>query len=259
MPYPKGPLKNRSSFIPGKYAVITTEGRVTNVIPGIQGCSLSILASPKLGANFVQMVGVVSATGKTTLPYGRAEGIETFLYVMDGEGSLDVTADGKTTTLAAGGFMYSPPGKGIAFASRGDGPVTILLYKQRFTPHPDPAAKKPWMVTGSIRDIAESEYDRMENVLVRDLLPVDEAFDMNFHTLAFLPGGCHPFVETHVQEHGMYIYQGQGLYLLDEQWLPVESGDFIWIAPFCKQACYCTGLERLEYIYSKDCHRDEAI
>ena len=259
MPYPEGFLRNRSSFEPGKYAVITTEGRVINVIPGIQGCALSILASPKLGANFVQMVGTVSATGRTTMPYGRAEDIETLIFVMDGEGSLDVTADGQTVSLAAGGYLYSPPGKGLDFASNGDGPVTILLYKQRFTPHPDPAVQRPWVVTGSIRDIGESEYDGMENVLVRDLLPVDEAFDMNFHTLAFLPGGCHPFVETHVQEHGMYIYEGQGLYLLDEQWLPVESGDFIWIAPFCKQACYGTGRGRMEYIYSKDCHRDEPI
>ena len=259
MSYPQGPLKNRSSFMPGKYAVITTEGRVINVIPGITGCALSILASPKLGANFVQMVGSVSTTGRTTVPYGQAEGIETFLFVMDGEGTLDVTADGNKVPLTAGGYVYSPPGKGMDFASKGDSPVTILLYKQRFTPHPDPAAKAPWVVTGSIRDIEEREYDGIENVLVRNLLPVDEAFDMNFHTLAFLPGGCHPFVETHVQEHGMYIYQGQGLYLLDEQWLPVEPGDFIWIAPFCKQACYGTGRERMEYIYSKDCHRDEPI
>ncbi|WP_027183750.1 (S)-ureidoglycine aminohydrolase [Desulfovibrio inopinatus] len=259
MPYPEGFLKNRSSYEPGKYAVITTEGRVINVVPGIKGCALSILASPKLGANFVQMVGTVSTAGKTTIPYGQAENIETLLFVMDGEGSLDVTVGGKTKTLTAGGYIYSPPGKGVDFASKGDAPVTILLYKQRFIPHPDPEVKQPWMVTGSIRNIEESFYDQMENVFVRDLLPVDEAFDMNFHTLAFLPGGCHPFVETHVQEHGMYIYQGQGLYLLDEQWLPVESGDFIWIAPFCKQACYGTGLERMEYIYSKDCHRDEAI
>ncbi|XXJ18567.1 (S)-ureidoglycine aminohydrolase [Desulfovibrio caledoniensis] len=259
MPYPEGFLKNRSEYVPGKYAVITTEGRVINVVPGIEDCALSIVASPKLGANFVQMVGAVSTEGRTTMPYGQAENIETLLFVMSGEGTLKATVDGKTATLSAGGYIYAPPGKGISFASSGDAPVEILLYKQRFIPHPDPAVQAPWMVTGSIRDIDESLYDSMENVFVRDLLPVDQAFDMNFHTLAFLPGGCHPFVETHVQEHGMYIYQGEGLYLLDEKWLPVQSGDFIWIAPFCKQACYGIGRERMEYIYSKDCHRDEAI
>jgi (S)-ureidoglycine aminohydrolase len=259
MPYPDGFLSNRSVFEPGKYAVITPEGRVINTIPGIENCAMTILASPKLGAGFVQMIGTVSTTGRTTLPYGAAENIETFLFVLDGEGSLNVRSGEESVTLTAGGYLYSPPGAGIDFASTGDGEVRILLYKQRFVPHPDPAFPKPWMVTGSIREIEEQYYDSMENVFVRDLLPVDEAFDMNFHTLAFLPGGCHPFVETHVQEHGAYVYSGQGLYLLDNEWIPVQSEDFIWFAPFCKQACYGTGLERMEYIYSKDCHRDEYI
>lgn len=259
MGYPNGVLKNRSVIEPGKYAVISPEGRVINVIPGITGCKMTTLASPKLGANFVQMIGTVGTDGKTTMPYGAEEGIEALLFVMDGSGSLEVTVGETRETLTAGGYVYAPPGEGIQFSSTGDGEVRILLYKQRFVPHPDPEMKRPWVVVGNIRDIAESHYDEMENVLVRDLLPVDECFDMNFHTLAFLPGGCHPFVETHVQEHGAYIYSGHGLYLLDEQWIPVQAEDFIWFAPFCKQACYGTGLERMEYIYSKDCNRDEAI
>jgi len=259
MPYPQGFLKNRSVFQPGKYAVISTEGRVVNVIPGIEGCALSILASPKLGAGFVQMVGTVSVNGRTAMPYARAEGVEAFLFVIDGQGSLEATVEGTAHALSAGGYVYAPPGAGLEFASKGDAEVRILLYKQRFIPHPDPEVRRPWVVTGSIREIAERRYDAMDNVFVRDLLPVDEAFDMNFHTLAFLPGGCHPFVETHVQEHGAYIYRGEGLYLLDETWIPVENDDFIWFAPFCKQACYCTGRDRLEYVYSKDCHRDEPI
>ncbi len=259
MPYPDGFLSNRSVIEPHKYAVISPEGRVINVIPGIENCAMTILASPKLGANFVQMIGTVSNKGRTLHPYGAEENIESLIFVMDGDGSLTITVDGQTETLSAGGYMYAPPGKGIDFMSNGDGEVRILLYKQRFIAHPDPAMKLPWTIVGSIKDIDERLYDEMDNVLVRDLLPVDEAFDMNFHTLAFLPGGCHPFVETHVQEHGAYIYQGQGLYLLGEKWIPVEAEDFIWFAPFCKQACYGTGLERMEYIYSKDCHRDEKV
>jgi len=45
----------------------------------------------------------------------------------------------------------------------------------------------------------------MDNVFLRDLLPNDLEFDMNMHTLKFMPDGCHPFVETHVQEHGAYL------------------------------------------------------
>ncbi len=99
----------------------------------------------------------------------------------------------------------------------------------------------------------------MENVFVRDLLPVDERFDMNMHILSFAPGGCHPFVETHVQEHGAYLYEGEGLYLLNDDWVPVKAEDFIWMGAYCKQCCYGVGLTRLSYIYSKDCHRDAEI
>ncbi len=99
----------------------------------------------------------------------------------------------------------------------------------------------------------------MANVFVRDLLPVDEAFDMNMHILTFEPGGCHPFIETQVQEPGPYLYEGQGMYLLDDDWVSVKAEDFIWFGPFCKQACYGTGRGRLSYIYSKDCHRDVTL
>src|SRR6056297_563184 len=139
MPYPDGFLSNRSVFEPGKYAVITPEGRVINVIPGIENCAMTILASPKLGAGFVQMIGTVSTKGRTTMPYGAAENIETVLFVLDGEGSLTARSGDETVTLTAGGYLYSPPGRGIDFASTGEGDVRILLYKQRFVPHPDPA------------------------------------------------------------------------------------------------------------------------
>ena len=134
----------------------------------------------------------------------------------------------------------------------------FLLYKQRYIPHPDPAMQ-PYAVFGNTNDIEERIYDNMENVFVRDLLPVDERFDMNMHILSFAPGGCHPFVETHVQEHGAYLYEGEGLYLLNDDWVPVKAEDFIWMGAYCKQCCYGVGLTRLSYIYSKDCHRDAEI
>ena len=118
---------------------------------------------------------------------------------------------------------------GISFRNETDKPLRFLLYKQRYIPHPDPAMQ-PYAVFGNTNDIEERIYDNMENVFVRDLLPVDERFDMNMHILSFAPGGCHPFVETHVQEHGAYLYEGEGLYLLNDDWVPVKAEDFIWMA-----------------------------
>lgn len=258
MAYPEGLLKTRAVIRPGEYAVIPPEGRVRNVIPGIEGCNMSIIASPKLGASFVQYVGTALPGGGTVAPFAQEPGVEAFLYVMDGSGALTAATCGQKHALAPGGYVFAPAGKGLEFTNTTNAPVRFLLYKQRYIPHPDPAMQ-PYAVFGNTNDIEERIYDNMENVFVRDLLPVDERFDMNMHILSFAPGGCHPFVETHVQEHGAYLYEGEGLYLLNDDWVPVKAEDFIWMGAYCKQCCYGVGLTRLSYIYSKDCHRDAEI
>ena len=108
-------------------------------------------------------------------------------------------------------------------------------------------------------DLEVFHLDDMENVEMKNFLPTDLAYDMNFHILSFAPGASHSFVETHIQEHGMYILEGEGVYLLDEDWRLIKKGDFVWFGPYCPQAAYAAGRTRYTYIYSKDCNRDAAI
>ena len=68
MPYPKGFLESRAVIKPGIFSIIPPEGRVINSIPGFHGCKLTIIASPKYGASFVQYVGSVEKGGKTIFP-----------------------------------------------------------------------------------------------------------------------------------------------------------------------------------------------
>lgn len=256
MPYPKGFLESRAVIKPGIYTLIPPEGRVINSIPGFDKCRLTIIASPKYGASFVQYVGTVDSGGKTTTKFVEDPEVETFIFVMDGEGELQVTIGNKTEKLKLGGYAFSPPEYGIEFENISSQSVRILLYKQRYVHLGD---LKPWTVFGNINNIEENIYDEMDNVFLRDLLPNNLEFDMNMHTLKFMPDGCHPFVETHVQEHGAYLLGGQGLYLLGEDWLHVKKEDFIWFGPFTQQAAYTTGREPLWYIYSKDMNRDAEI
>jgi len=253
MGYPEGLLKTRAVIRPGEYAVIPPEGRVNNVIPGIENCRMTILASPKMGASFVQYIGTAQPGGGTSAPFAAEEGIESFIYVMDEVGSLEVTVSGRTVTLTPGGYAYAVPGGGLQFYNAGDVPVRFLLYKQRYVACGD---LQPECIVGNVNDIPERIYDDMANVFVRDLLPTDIRFDMNMHTLSFEPAGCHPFVETHVQEHGAYLLEGEGIYLLGQDWIQVQQEDFIFFGPFVQQAVYATGRGRLTYIYSKDCNRD---
>jgi (S)-ureidoglycine aminohydrolase len=256
MGYPKGNLVSRAVVKPGVYTVIPPEGRVLNVLPHFEGFSTTILASPKYGASFVFYVSRLDAGAKTTRTWCKEDGIESFIYFMDeekrGEGKVRVRVMGEEKTLSQGGYAYAPAGAGIDIANEGCG-VRVLLYKQRYVPVDGFEARTVW---GNVNEIQERIYDDMENVFIQDLLPMDLGFDMNFHILSFEPAGCHPFIETHVQEHGAYILSGQGVYMLEEDYVQVQKEDFIWFGPFAKQAVYATGRERLSYIYSKDFNRD---
>ena len=126
MGYPDGLLKTRAVIRPGEYAVIPPEGRVHNVIPGIEGCTVSIIASPKLGASFVQYVGTAQPGGGTSSPFAREAGVESFLYVMDGEGALTAStcnAQFPQRHCRRSGFYYRRAGVG-----RG-------RHRQRVPPH----------------------------------------------------------------------------------------------------------------------------
>jgi len=253
MGYPKDILSSRAVVKHGNYAVIPPEGRVNNVIPGIERCRVSIVASPKMGASFVQYVVDAEKNGGTVKPFGAEPGIETFLYIIEGEASLK--AGGETRQAGAGAYIFSPAGVGLEF--RGTGEKTrALLYKQRYVPLEGQSAR---VVYGNVNGMPFREYDSMANVFIKDLLPVELGFDMNMHILSFAPGGCHPFVETHVQEHGAYILEGEGCYLLDNEWKMIKQEDFVWFGPFVTQAAYGVGRGNFTYIYSKDCHRDAAV
>lgn len=252
MGYPNDILKSRAVIRHGNYAVIPPEGTVNNVIPGIEDCRISIVASPKMGASFVEYIVDAGPAGHTTRPFAGQAGIESFLYVISG--LVEVQAgEGEKYILEDGGYLYAAPGQGISFAVLGDAPANMILYKQRFIPLD---GRLPLTVAGNVNHIPYRDYDDMNNVKIKDLLPTDIVYDMNFHILSFAPGGCHPFIETHVQEHGAYMLQGEGVYYLGETWMPIKKGDYVWFGPFSTQGAYGVGRESFTYIYSKDCNRD---
>ena len=253
MGYRKDLLATRAEIHPGLWAVIPPDGLVNNVIPYIKDCKVSIVASPKMGASFVQYVVEAGPEGRTTDLFGKLAHEESFLYIV--EGQVLVTVDGTEYEMTAGGYAYAPAGVGIAFTNQGSY-ARILLYKQRYVPL---EGYETQVVTGNVNEIEYVIYDEMENVFIKDLLPTDAGYDMNMHILSFLPGASHSIVETHVQEHGMYILEGEGMYLLDKTWMGIKKEDFVWFGPYCPQCSYGVGREAFTYIYSKDCNRDVEI
>lgn len=253
MGYPEGILKNRSIIKKGSYAVITPEGRVKNVVPGFELCEMTILGSPKLGAGFVDYIIKMKAGGCNKRGIG-GDGVETFVHCIEGE--ITAYADDVAYPLTAGGYLYCPPDQKMYLENKSSAPAKLFLYKQTYEPLDD---LKPWVVSGNTNEMEFKIYDDMENVFVKDLLPTDLAYDMNMHILSFDPGGCHPFIETHYQEHGAYILSGLGVYHLDGEWFPVEKEDYLYMSAYVSQAAYGAGREPFAYIYSKDCHRDPKL
>ena len=250
MSYPKDVLSTRAIVKPGLFAVLPRAGLVNNVLPGVENAKVSIVASPKLGASFVQYVIEAEADGCAKKPLAAEPDVESFIYCIDG--FVECMVSGQHIHLSTGGYIYLPANQGgIQFtckeASR------LLLYKQKFVPI---AGEEPYLVQGNVNDIPFQEYEGMTNVFIKDLLPKDIAFDMNMHILSFEPGGCHSFVETHVQEHGAYILSGEGMYIMEQEWMPIRKDDFMWFGPYVPQASYGIGREPFAYIYSKDCNRD---
>lgn len=254
MGYPKDVLSTRSIVKPGLYAVIPPDGLVNNVIPGIEGCKVSIIASPKMGAGFVQYLVNAQPGGKTTKKFGNESNIETFIYCI--KGNVKVKINGEEKEFIDGGYAYAPAGVGFEFENTSNETANLLLYKQVYVPI---GGYRSRVYFGNVNEIEYKIYDDMENVFVKDLLPTDLGFDMNMHILSFAPGGSHEFVETHVQEHGAYMLEGEGLYLLDDKWMTIKKGDYIWFGAYVAQAAYGIGRKNFTYIYSKDCNRDVTL
>ncbi|MEC7191364.1 MAG: cupin domain-containing protein, partial [Pseudomonadota bacterium] len=85
--------------------------------------------------------------------------------------------------------------------------------------------------------------------------PDDIRHDMHVNIVTFQPGGVIPFAETHVMEHGLYVLQGKAVYHLNQSWIEVEAGDYMWLRAFCPQACYAGGPEPFRYLLYKDVNR----
>ena len=125
-------LSNRSVVKRDSYAIITPQGRVTNVIPGIKDSTMTILCTPKMGAGFVQLIGKLGPTAHTEYPYATAAHEESFIYVLDGCIELEVSVGEEKKVLTQGGYAYAPAGVGIGFKNVNGKEGRILLYKQRY-------------------------------------------------------------------------------------------------------------------------------
>ena len=138
------------------------------------------------------------------------------ILYFHGGGLLYGHKDDQEATLTEGGYIFSPEGNKIAFENKSGQDAKMYVYKRRYDRIEGYSAHT---VVANVNDMEWVEYEGMNNCHIKDLLPAagDFGFDMNMHILKFKLGASHGYIETHIQEHGMYFLSGKGMYRLAER------------------------------------------
>lgn len=227
---------------------------VTSYLPGWEKTRLWLIARPMSGFSetFSQYVMEVEPGGGSDMPDPET-GAEHVLFVTDG--LITLTIDGQGFELDAGGYAYIPAGSRWTLLAEGHGPARFHWVRKLYEPAPGIAPPKAFVT--SDRDVKPSPMPDTNGVwaTTRFADPADLAHDMHVNIVTFQPGGTIPFEETHVMEHGLYVLEGKAVYKLNQDWIEVEAGDFMWLRAYCPQACYAAGPGPFRYLLYKDVNR----
>lgn len=230
---------------------------VTSLLPGWTRTRAWILARPLSGfaETFAQYAVEVGSGGGSGSPEPDPQA-QAALLVASGE--MTLTLDGQIHQLATGSYAYIPPGKAWTVMNAGQDTLQFHWVRKRWIPAPELSPPDP--ILGS--DI-EEQIDWMPGTkdwgTTRWVNPQDLRHDMHVNIVTFQPGGRIPFAETHVMEHGLYVLQGTARYLLNQDWVTVGPGDFMWLRAWCPQACFATGDIPFRYLLYKDVNRHPAL
>ena len=219
-----------------RYALFPLEGYPTSRLPSWPDAEVRVLASPALGAQFVQYL--------IDLPPGKSGGfdpddrVETFYYVLSGAN--------------AGTFALLPPRAEFSWQAQGSTRLLVLrkVFERTRVGELFPALK------GIATAVEATPFADNPHARLQLLIPDELQYDLAMNIFTFDPGHGLPYVETHVMEHGLLMLEGKGMYYLDGEWMEVEKDDFIWMGPYCPQSFYATGPTPAKYIYYKNVNRD---
>lgn len=239
------------------YAVIprsVMRSIVTSRLPHWRGARAWILARPLSGfaETFAQYIVELAPGGGSDTPEPSA-GAEAVLFMLDG--AADLTIDDTVHALRAGSYVFIGPESTWAIHNSSNAAATFQWIRKQYEYAPGVAA--PGSFVAHDDDVAPTPMPDCNGVWAtsRFVDPDDMAHDMHVTIVTFQPGGVIPFSETHVMEHGLYVLEGKALYQLNEDWVEVEAGDFMWLRAFCPQACYAAGPGAFRYLLYKDVNR----
>ena len=260
---PKGGLPPQTQLLTDRamfteaYAVIpkgTMSDIVTSLLPFWDKSRFWVLARPMSGfaETFSQYIAEVLPGGGSDRPE-TDEGVEAVLFVV--EGGITVTIDGTAHEMAEGGYAFLPPQ--VEWTLRNNGSEAARFHWIRKAYEPVDGLDLPDAFVTNEKDVAPIAMPDTNGVWAtsRFVEPTDLRHDMHVTIVTLQPGGVIPFAETHVMEHGLYVLEGKAVYRLNQDWVEVEAGDYMWLRAFCPQACYAGGPGPFRYLLYKDVNR----
>ncbi|MDH6233650.1 (S)-ureidoglycine aminohydrolase [Mesorhizobium soli] len=213
-----------------------------------------VIARPLSGfaETFSQYVMEVQPGGGSDQPEPDADA-EGVLFVVEGE--ITVTVDGAAHRLTPGGYAFLPPASG--WTLRNESAAAARFHWIRKAYEYVEGIDVPEPIFANENDIAPTAMPDTDGkwATTRFVDPADLRHDMHVTIVTFKPGGIIPFPETHVMEHGLYVLEGQAVYRLNQDWVEVQAGDYMWLRAFCPQACYSGGPGDFRYLLYKDVNR----
>ncbi|VVD64091.1 bifunctional allantoicase/(S)-ureidoglycine aminohydrolase [Pandoraea soli] len=249
-------LTDRAMFTEA-YAVIpkgVMRDIVTSHLPFWDNTRLWVLARPLSGfaETFAQYIMEVGAGGGSDQPE-QDENAEGVLFVVEGE--ITVTIQGKANRLTPGGYAFLPPATDWQVRNHSQGTARFHWIRKHYQAvagflAPEPFVKNEQDVEPIPMPGTDGRWVTTRFVDIQDM-----RHDMHVNIVTFQPGGVIPFAETHVMEHGLYVLEGKAVYRLNQDWVEVEAGDFMWLRAFCPQACYAGGPGPFRYLLYKDVNR----
>ncbi len=254
---PQTQLMTDRAVFTNSYAVIpkgTMQDIVTSLLPFWEGARFWVLARPMSGfaETFSHYIAEVEPGGGSDRPE-TGTGVQAVLFVVDGKISL--TIDGAVHEMTTGGYAYIPPGTDWSLHNRGQANASFHWIRKAYVAVD--GLEAPEALITNENDIAQTAMPDCGDVwaTTRFVDPGDLRHDMHVTIVTFQPGGVIPFAETHVMEHGLYVLEGKAVYRLNQDWVEVEAGDYMWLRAFCPQACYAGGPGPFRYLLYKDVNR----
>jgi len=249
-------LTGRAAFTEA-YAVLpagTMSDIVTSNLPFWENTRAWIIARPLSGfaETFSQYIVEVAPSGGSSTPEtnAKAQGV---LFVVDGALSLSIGK--KKHRLKAGSYVYLPAGCDWTLWNKSKKPAKFHWIRKSYQSVEGIEAPEAFVTSDAEVSPIPMPGTDGKWATSRFVEPDDMRHDMHVNIVTFKPGAVIPFAETHVMEHGLYVLQGKAVYRLNQDWVEVEAGDYLWLRAFCPQACYAGGPEDFRYLLYKDVNR----